>query len=91
MGPWFNIMDPSFHLHLRTDHIDQLWVVKKPTKDGHVTSVEAYNADKQLIIQFFGKRHEGEMELMTWRNCVDNLVHYEASQQKEAVKDYVHV
>jgi putative hemin transport protein len=36
--------------------------VRKPTKDGHVTSLEAYGADGGLIIQFFGQRHEGESE-----------------------------
>ena len=47
MGPWINILDETFHLHLRTDHIRELWAVRKPTKDGHVTSLEAYDARRQ--------------------------------------------
>jgi 2-keto-4-pentenoate hydratase/2-oxohepta-3-ene-1,7-dioic acid hydratase in catechol pathway len=44
MGPWINILDETFHMHLRTDHIRELWAVRKPTSDGHVTSLEAYEA-----------------------------------------------
>ena len=73
MGPWLNVMDPDFHLHLRLDHIVSLWAVRKPTADGHVTSVEAYGADGDLIIQFFGKRHEGVDERTEWRALVEAL------------------
>lgn len=73
MGPWINIMDPTFHLHLRNDHITELWAVRKPTADGHVTSIEAYGADNQLIIQFFGMRHEGNDERPRWRELVESL------------------
>ena len=73
MGPWLNIMDPSFHLHLRTDHIVDVWGVRKPTKDGHVTSIEAYGADRKLIIQFFGERKEGSVERDDWRSIVAML------------------
>lgn len=73
MGPWLNVMDPSFHLHLRTDHIKEVWGVRKPTKDGHVTSLEAYGADRSLIIQFFGLRKEGSAERDDWRSMVETL------------------
>lgn len=73
MGPWLNVLDPTFHLHLRIDHIAEVWAVRKPTKDGHVTSLEAYNGDGEMIIQFFGKRHEGEGELQDWRFIVESL------------------
>ena len=73
MGPWINVMDPSFHLHLRQDHITEAWAVRKPTADGTVTSFEAFNAKGELIIQFFGKRKEGGGELSGWRDLVENL------------------
>lgn len=73
MGPWINVLDETFHLHLRTDHIQEVWAVRKPTKDGHVTSLEAYGADGKMIIQFFGKRHEGESEREDWRFLAENL------------------
>lgn len=73
MGPWLNVMDPTFHLHLRLDHIVECWVVRKPTTDGHVTSLEAYDAKGDMIIQFFGKRKEGMSELAEWRAILDAL------------------
>jgi len=73
MGPWINVMDPTFHLHLRLDHITEAWAVRKPTKDGHVSSVEAYGADGEMIIQFFGKRKEGFDERQEWRNIIEAL------------------
>uniref|UniRef100_UPI003BAD9B22 hemin-degrading factor n=1 Tax=Stappia sp. TaxID=1870903 RepID=UPI003BAD9B22 len=73
MGPWINIMDPGFHLHLRTDHIVEVWAVRKPCDAGHVTSIEAYDADGTLVIQFFGERKEGLDELPEWRTLVEEL------------------
>ncbi|BCG80048.1 hemin-degrading factor [Mesorhizobium sp. 113-3-3] len=73
MGPWINVLDETFHLHLRTDHIHEVWAVRKPTKDGHVTSLEVYGDDGEMIIQFFGKRHEGESERDDWRFLAENL------------------
>jgi putative hemin transport protein len=73
MGPWLNVMDPTFHMHLRVDHIAETWAVRKPTKDGHVTSLEAYGKDGEMIIQFFGKRKEGNIEMPEWRALVENL------------------
>lgn len=73
MGPWLNVMDETFHLHLRLDQIASAWAVRKPTKDGHVTSVEVYDANRDLIIQFFGKRIEGSDERPQWRDLVTGL------------------
>lgn len=73
MGPWINILDAGFHMHLRLDHIRQVWAVRKPTKDGHVTSLEAYDENDELIIQFFGQRKEGEGERSDWRELVEAL------------------
>lgn len=82
MGPWINVLDETFHLHLRLDHVHELWAVRKPNTDGHVTSVEAYDANGEMIIQFFGKRKEGEGERESWRNLAENL--QRASQQQAA-------
>lgn len=73
MGPWLNVMDETFHLHLRLDQVASAWAVRKPTSDGHVTSVELYDANRELIIQFFGKRQEGADERAGWRSLVEAL------------------
>ncbi|WP_245990239.1 hemin-degrading factor [Tabrizicola piscis] len=56
MGPWINVMDPRFNLHLRADRIAEVYRVWKPTRTGDVFSVEAFAADGELILQIFGYR-----------------------------------
>jgi len=73
MGPWLNVLDPGFNLHLRQDHVKEVWAVRKPTDKGHVTSLEAYDAAGDLIVQFFGKRVEGQDERKGWRMIMEQL------------------
>lgn len=73
MGPWINILDTRFNLHLREDHIASAWVVKKPTVDGLVTSVELFDAKGDTIVMFFGERKPGVHELCEWRHIVDRV------------------
>jgi putative hemin transport protein len=72
-GTWFNIMDPHFNLHLDEAQIVQSWVVRKPTADGVVTSLELFDAAGELILQLFGKRKPGTPELEDWRAIVGTL------------------
>jgi putative hemin transport protein len=58
MGPWQNVMDPGFNLHLRADHVAEVWAVEKPTRAGPTTSVEAFDAAGGLIFQVFGLRNQ---------------------------------
>lgn len=69
-GPWFNVLDPEFNMHLREDAIENIWVVKKPTDEGIVTSIEAYDAAGDIIVQFFGKRKPGIPEREDWRKVI---------------------
>jgi putative hemin transport protein len=70
---WINVMDPTFNLHLRLDHIAESWAVKKPTADGAVHSLEIFDAAGELIVQFFGKRKPGSPELPAWTHFINNL------------------
>jgi len=72
-GPWFNVMDPDFNLHLDTTKIAETWIVKKPTEDGEVTAVEVFNKEGDFIVQFFGKRKPGIPELQEWKDLVKGL------------------
>jgi putative hemin transport protein len=74
MGPWLNVLDPGFNLHLREDLIAQAWAVRKPTSDGLVTSLELFDAAGDTIAMFFGERKPGRPELCAWRRLIDGLV-----------------
>lgn len=70
---WLNVLDPGFNLHLREDLIDAVWIVEKPTSDGVVTSVEAFDREGALMAMFFGARKPGKPELEAWRGIVKKL------------------
>jgi putative hemin transport protein len=72
-GPWLNVLDPGFNLHLREDRIASAWVVTKPSPEGPVTSLEAYDRDGRQIVQLFGKRKPGIPEREDWRALVRAL------------------
>lgn len=73
MGPWLNVLDPGFNLHLREDHIDAAWLVRKPTIDGLVTSVELFDAQGNTIAMLFGERKPGQREHCDWRELLGRL------------------
>ncbi|HVU57588.1 MAG TPA: ChuX/HutX family heme-like substrate-binding protein [Puia sp.] len=70
---WINVMDPAFNLHLRLPDIQETWIVKKPTTDGMVHSLELFDAAGELIVQFFGKRKPGIPENTVWREWIRGL------------------
>lgn len=72
-GPWLNILDPNFNLHLNQSGIESIWAVQKPTKDGIVTSVEVYDDTGKCFVQFFGERKPGKAELSGWQDIVSAL------------------
>lgn len=73
MRGWLNIFNIAFTLHLREESVDEIWVTRKPTSDGHVTSVELFAKDGTQIAQLFGQRSEGHPEQAQWRAQVDRL------------------
>ncbi|WP_199102269.1 hemin-degrading factor [Aquitalea sp. ASV11] len=67
VGPWLNVLDPAFNLHILEEEITALWLVRRPTRDGVITSVEVFDAAGESVLSFFGQRREGEPELAAWR------------------------
>lgn len=72
-GPWFNVLDEKFNLHLNTEAVASSWVVSKPTSDGWVTSLELYAESGEMIVQFFGARKPGQPEIGAWRELLLSL------------------
>jgi len=70
---WLNVLDEEFNMHLRDTAITGAWVVKKPTVDGDVTSLELFDEKSNNIVIFFGKRKPGEPENEAWRKIVAEL------------------
>ena len=73
MGPWINVLDPGFDLHLRMDHIAEIYHVVKNTQRGAAHSVEFFDARGALIAQIFGVLKAGEEAAAAWNALVADL------------------
>ncbi|MAC77730.1 MAG: hemin-degrading factor [Rhodobacteraceae bacterium] len=73
MGPWFNVLDAGFNLHLRADHLAEVWAVTKPTQRGDAVSLEGFDADGGLILQIFGRRSDAQESRPAWNAIVDAI------------------
>lgn len=70
---WLNVLDPDFNLHLREALVEEAWVVRKPTADGIITSLELFDAQGRDIALLFGARVAGRPELAAWRDLLAAL------------------
>ena len=67
------MLDPGFNLHLRQDHVAEVWAVEKPTKRGPALSVEAFDAEGNLIVQFFPVAKEDNDHRPAWKEIFESL------------------
>lgn len=70
---WFNVLDEDFNLHVLQSGIHSAWVVRRPSDDGVVTSLDGFNAQGELVFSVFGERKPGVPELTAWRALMDAL------------------
>lgn len=72
-GDWLNVMDPDFHLHLRTTGIAECWAIRRPSKEGDVLSVEAYDAAGNRILLVNGTWSKEQANRPDWQMLVNGL------------------
>ena len=70
---WLNVLDPGFELHVRQSQIARAWIVRKPTRDGIVTSLELFDDAGRNVLMMFGERKPNRAELDDWRALVAEL------------------
>lgn len=70
---WYNILDPGFSLHMKEGLIDSAWVVRKPTDEGDVHSLEFFDATGSVVCYIFGERKGGRSEREEWRELLREL------------------
>ena len=76
MQGWLNIMDKkeeNFCLHLNQENLDQLWVVRRPTRDGFITCIEGFDKERETVLIMFGRRQEGDPELTEWTTITKKI------------------
>lgn len=74
MGPWLNVLDDDFNLHLRGDHIAEVWVANKPSRRGPAVSVDFFDARGGLIAQMFGHRTSEVDHNAAWMKLVEEEI-----------------
>lgn len=73
VGPWMNVLDKGFNLHANTDGITDWFVVRRPSTDGTIISLEGYNAKGEIVVTLFGDRKPGNPESEHWQREVAAL------------------
>lgn len=72
-GPWLNVLDGDFNLHVREDRLDSAWVVQKPTRAGAVFSLELYDRKGETIALLFARRKHGKATVDAWKAALAAL------------------
>ena len=67
---WLNVLDEKFNLHIKQEEIVAAWIVRKPTVDGIVSSLELFDSKNENVALFFGKRKPGNPESQKWRELL---------------------
>tara|TARA_R110000868_G_scaffold79102_1_gene225162 strand:- start:118604 stop:119668 length:1065 start_codon:yes stop_codon:yes gene_type:complete len=80
MGDWINVMDPRFTLHLRNDLIAEAWLVRKPIREGVVTTVELYDAEFSNFAILCGERAPKSPENPEWQKLAEGLPRFDGTQ-----------
>lgn len=72
-GGYLNVLDSGFNLHVRDGGVTRAFVVRKPTADGIVSSLELYDERGENVALVFSKRKPGQSETEPWRKRLARL------------------
>lgn len=72
-GPWFNVLDPGFNLHIKTFGIGEAWFVRKPTEQGWVSTLDVFDHDGREILLITDRRERGQRESACWTELLEAL------------------
>jgi len=70
---WINVLDRRFNLHVKESAVARAFVVRKPTDDGVVSSLELFDERDETIALLFSKRKPGQIEGEPWRAILASL------------------
>lgn len=73
-GPWFNVLDPEFNLHVQSGAISQAWAVQKPAAGTLVSSVNFANADGDEILILTDSRDRDQPDSRAWQSLMRSLL-----------------
>jgi putative hemin transport protein len=74
-GPWFNVLDPKFNMHLQLASVHQVWRVYKPNEQQSIESIELFNDNEQPIAMIYLHTSARENPLLRdkWQGLLKSL------------------
>ncbi|MDK4575163.1 MULTISPECIES: ChuX/HutX family heme-like substrate-binding protein [Kingella] len=66
--------EEQFTCHIQDQSISQFWFVRRPGSNGIVHSFEAYNDQRELVLQLFGRQADAESEPADWQQLVQDIL-----------------
>lgn len=63
----------KFSLDAKLAEIATAWRVRKPSRDGVVTSLEVFNNQGEQLLLLFGERQEGQPEQEKWQQLLEDV------------------
>ncbi len=72
-GPWLNILDKIFNLHLLQETINNMYIVEKPMVTGKINTLELYNAAGENILILSGENDADNDEDPRWFDLIQSL------------------
>ena len=73
MGPWFNVLDKRFNLHMKSADIGEVWLVGKPSNDGWVSSLDIFDKKGNEVMVITDQRGSGQSESPLWTELLKTL------------------
>ena len=75
MGPWFNVLDPSFNLHANIELVSETWLVIKQNDNTETFSMELFDEKQQPLMMIYlhpdAKQDKNIQQL--WADTLQNL------------------
>jgi len=70
---WHNFHGPNLTLHFNPEGLGHLYLVKKPTREGDIYSLEIFSPQGEEVLWVFGARKPGQRVPAGWLEFVESL------------------
>ncbi len=70
---WHNFHGPNLTLHFNPEGLGHLYLVKKPTREGDIYSLEVFSPQGEEVLWVFGARKPGQSVPAGWLEFVESM------------------
>ena len=70
---WHNLHGPNLTLHFNPEGLGYLYLVKKPTREGDIYSLEVFSPEGDEVLWVFGARKPGQTVPAAWLDFIETL------------------